>query len=56
MPTGIITVIVGVAVLVIIAGTLDWLIAHPDVLGLGVVLIAGCVFFVVRRKRARNRV
>ncbi len=56
MPTGIVPVIVGVAVLVTIAMGLDWLIANPTIPFLLVVAIAGGIFYWKRQKRSRNRV
>lgn len=58
MPEGLFSpkLLIGIAVLVIIAGSLGWLLDHPAVLVLIVAAISGSVFFWVRQKRARNRV
>ncbi len=56
MPTGIVPVIVGVAVLVTIATGLDWLLANPAILLFLIVAIGAGVFFWQRQKRSRNRV
>lgn len=52
----VIPVIIGVAILVAFASGLDWLIAHPRTLFVGVVLFGGLIFLATRRHNARNRV
>jgi hypothetical protein len=56
LPEGAWKVVVGLFILCAIAGSLDWLIAHPAVLVLAFAGISGSIFFWVRQKRARNRV
>jgi LPXTG-motif cell wall-anchored protein len=52
----IITVVVGVGVLVIIAGSLDALLARPPLLIGLLAIVGGLGYLIVRRRRARNRV
>lgn len=52
----IVTVVIGVAVLVIIAGSLDWLLKNPAILIVLAAAIGGLIYLLLRRKRARNRV
>jgi hypothetical protein len=52
----VIPALVGIAVLVLIAGSIGWLLAHPVVLVLSVGGIGGLFYLLARRRAARNRV
>jgi hypothetical protein len=52
----VIPVIIGVAVLVTIATSLDWLLVHPRTLIASVALIGGLIYLIARRSNARSRV
>jgi hypothetical protein len=46
----------GIAVLVLFAGSIGWLLDHPTVLIVGVLGIGGVGYLLARRKAARNSV
>jgi hypothetical protein len=52
----VIPVIIGVAVLVMLGTSLDWLLVHPRTLIASVGLIGGLIYLAARRSRARSRV
>ncbi len=56
LPEGTWKVVVGLLIICAIAGSLDWLLQHPEVLVPSLLVIVGGVVFWVRQKRARNRV
>lgn len=56
LPAGFVPVVIGIAVLVVIAGMLDWLLKNPAILLLIIAVISGSVYLYVKRKRARDRV
>lgn len=56
MPAGIVPAVIGVGVLVIIAGSLDWLLKNPLILLLVAAVVGGGIFLWKKQQRARNRV
>ena len=52
----VIPAVIGVAVLVLIAGGLGWIFVHPRILIVSVAVIGGIIFLAARRSYHRNRV
>jgi hypothetical protein len=52
----VVPVVIGVAVIVLLATSLDWLLVHPRTLIASVALIGGLIYLAARRSRARSRV
>jgi hypothetical protein len=52
----VIPVVIGVAVLVLFASGLGWLLMHPGVLIVSALVVGGGLYLLARRRAQRNRV